>query len=219
MYRFDSSGASEGQTLIPGSDTELTAPLDIAFDASGRAYVIDLDADGRSFRLLRYLVDGSGTAAFESELISSRTYEWAPGGGRVRIQFFKEPADESGGQWLQLTDPYSGTIETYIITDTGATQLTLVESQDILGRVAVVEAEHGGGMPDAGEVGSRLATHSLGGGIGFPEQGVGLLKGEELRHHGVVFGIRYTRFSQNMVAVVVFLEGVTELGDSLVGRF
>ena len=131
VYRLDSSGASEGQTLIPGSDPELTAPLDIAFDASGRVYVIDMAADGQTYRLLRYMVGGSGTASFESELISPRSHEWAPSGGRVRIQFFKEPADETGAQWLQLTDPYAGTIETYVITDSGATQVTLFESGDI----------------------------------------------------------------------------------------
>ena len=85
--------------FIPVSDPNLTIPLDIAIDDTGKVYVIDQAADGATYRVLRY----SSAGAFETELIAPRAMNAERSELRPRIEIGPD-----GG--LYLSDPLTGNI-------------------------------------------------------------------------------------------------------------
>ena len=110
-----------------------------------------------------------------------------------------------------------------------AVDLQLADVVDVLGDVAlhplaprhqlvegegVVERHHRDAVADLGERGRRPAAHLLGGRVGGPQLGVGLLQGPQLPNQGVELGVGDLGVVEQVVPLGVVLDEPPQLLDA-----
>ncbi|MNC33469.1 hypothetical protein D3C75_818620 [compost metagenome] len=92
-----------------------------------------------------------------------------------------------------------------------------VEVAQVVFREGVAEAEHGNLVAHLAERTERLGTDPLGRRIEADQLGMRLLQRLQLLEQTIVFGIRHARLVEHVVAIVVLVDGDTQLLDALGG--
>ena len=90
----------------------------------------------------------------------------------------------------------------------------LVEGEDVLPGIAVVEAEHRGGVADGRELLRRLTTDPLRGRVGAFQPRIALFELLQFLQQEVVLAVGNHRLGEHVIAVVVVLELLDQLGDA-----
>ncbi len=101
----ESTGATISE-IIPTSDSILSLAVDLAIDDAGKLYVVDVDPNAQTYRVLRY----SSTGTFETELVAPRSLNLNRLELRPRIEIGPEGA-------LYVSDPTNGHITRHSVTD------------------------------------------------------------------------------------------------------
>ncbi|MNZ54724.1 hypothetical protein D3C78_726350 [compost metagenome] len=92
-----------------------------------------------------------------------------------------------------------------------------VEVAQVVFREGVAEAEHGNLVAHLAERTERLGADALGRRVAADQLGMRLLQRLQFLEQAIVFGIRHARLVEHVVAIVVLVDGDTQLLDALGG--